>query len=173
MRAKMLTIAGLLLATTQAQAIPTIAIYPYQARQSGATNVSAGLIVSATTAWHTITVAGGWTIRCGFTNLELNAQQAASAFSVLGGASTTVYVPTVVPSTYQVPGWSSLPTASCGQCTHYYKGSARDGSARIAVGAGVNFQLTLDGEPNVGNTSTFQFCRGGRPQCCTDGCSLD
>jgi hypothetical protein len=172
MRTRILMIAALLLTAAQAQAIPDIRIYPYQARQAGNGSVAVGLIVSAVTAWHTISVAGGWTIRCGFTNLELNAERADSAFSPLGGASLTVYVPTVVPSTYTLPGWSSLPTASCGQCTHRYKGSARDGSARIAFGAGVNFQLTLDGEPNVVNTSTFEFCRGGQPVCCTDGCYI-
>jgi hypothetical protein len=172
MRTKILMIAALLLTAAQAQAIPELAIYPYQARQAGAGSVSAGLIVSAATAWHTISVAGGWTIRCGFTPLELNAQQEASDSRLLGGASATVYVPAVVPSTYTLPGWSNLTTASCGHCTHYYKGSARDGSARIAFGAGVNFQLTLDGQPNVANTSTFQFCRGGRPVCCTDRCFI-
>jgi hypothetical protein len=173
MRTRILMSAALLFAAAQAQAVPTIAIYPYQARQAGNGSVSAGLIVSAVTPWHTITVAGGWTIRCGFSSLELTAERADTAFDPRGGASMTVYVPTVVPSTYTLPGWSSLPTASCGHCTHQYKGSARDGLARLSFGAGVNFQLTLDGEPNVANTSTFEFCRGGRPQCCTDGCSLD
>jgi hypothetical protein len=172
MRKSILIIAALLLAAAQAEAAPTIRIYPYQARQSGSGSVAAGLMVSAETAWHTISVAGGWTIRCGFTSLELTAERAESAFSPLGGASMTVYVPSVVPSTYTLPGWSSLPTGSCGHCTHQYKGSARDGPARIAVGTGVNFQLTLDGEPNVANTSTFEFCRGGRPVCCTDGCYI-
>jgi hypothetical protein len=173
MRTKILAIAALLLTAAQAHAIPQMTIYPYQARQAGSSSVNVGLIVSAATAWHTISVAGGWTVRCAFTSLELNAQQEASNFALLGGASATVYVPSVVPSAYTLPGWSSLPTGSCGHCTHYYKGSARDGSARISFGAGVNFQLTLGGEPNIANTSTFEFCRGGRPQCCTDGCSLD
>lgn len=173
MKTKILTIAALLLAAAQTQAKPQMSIYPYEGRQSGAANVSAGLIVSGSTVWQVISVAGGWTIRCTFSSLDLTAERADTAFALFGGASMTVFVPTVVPSTYTVPGWSSLPTASCGHCTHQYKGSARDGLARISFGAGVNFQLTLDGEPNVGNTSTFQFCRGGRPQCCTDGCSLD
>jgi hypothetical protein len=173
MKTKVLTIGALLLTASQAHAIPDMSIYPYQARHTGGGNVSVGLIVSAATPWHTVSVAGGWTIRCGFTPLELNAQREASAFAPFGGASATVYVPSVVPSTYLIPGWSNLTTASCGQCTHLYKGSARDGSARISFGAGVNFQLTLDGEPNIANTSTFEVCRGGRPQCCTDGCSLD
>ena len=173
MRTKILMIAALLFTAVQAQATPQLAIYPYQARQAGNSGVSAGLIVSASTVWQALTVAGGWTIRCGFSSTELTAERADSVFFALAGASLTVHVPAVVPSTYTLPGWSSLPTASCGQCTHYYKGSARDGLARISLGAGVNFQLTLDGEPNIANTSTFQFCRGGRPQCCTDGCSLD
>jgi hypothetical protein len=173
MKTRILTIAALLLAAAQTYAAPQLAIYPYQARQAGNANVSAGLIVSASTVWHALTVAGGWTVRCGFSSLELTAERADSVFAPLAGASLTVHVPAVVPSTYTLPGWSSLPTASCGHCTHQYKGSARDGLARISFGAGFNFQLTLDGEPNVANTSTFEFCRGGRPQCCTDGCSLD
>ena len=172
MKMKILTIPALLLAAAHAHAAPSLAIYPYQARQAGNGNVSVGLIVSASTVWQMISVAGGWTIRCGFTSLELNAERADTTFAPFGGASMTVYVPTVVPSTYTLPGWSSLPTASCGQCTHLYKGSARDGLARISLGAGVNFQLTLDGEPNIANTSTFEFCRGGSPTCCTDRCFI-
>lgn len=171
MRTKTLLAAGLLLTCAQVHSAPELTVYPYHGRQNGTSTISAGLIAGASTVWTTVTVAGGWTIQCTFTSGQLNAERSDSSFSVFGGASLSVFVPVVVPSTYQLPGWSNLPTTSCGDCTFYYKALGRDGSGSISAGtAGFNITLTPGAEALYANTSVFQFCRAGQPQCCTPGC---
>jgi hypothetical protein len=81
-------------------------------------------------------------------------------------------VPTTVPSTYLLPGWSNIPASTCVDCTFRTRGSVVSTSASIKFGVGASFMLSPGAERTSDNQFSFQFCRGGRPVCCTDGCTL-
>lgn len=174
MKTKIAAFAALGLLAAQSHAAPTLNIYTYAGRQVGNSSVSAGLIVSSGTyALGTLTVAGGWTVSCPHTS-QINLERTGGSTNYIPGLhnTATVYVPETVPSTRTLPGWSNIPTASCVDCTFAYKGSAVEASASISVGSGVNFTLPPAAQASLTDQTVFQFCRGGTPQCCTDGCYI-
>lgn len=144
--------------------------------QSGNSSVTAGLIVEASTDLPLLVVGGGFTISCSTSSLQHTAERLMT-FTGFFGPWAVVQVPQVVPSTYAIPGWSSIPVGSCaGQCVMQYKGEARDEtSLQIRVGGtgvGANFTLIPAGEQRAGNSRLINICRSGQPQCCTRGCQL-
>lgn len=144
--------------------------------QSGTSNLVAGLIVEASTDLPVLYVGGGFTISCSMSPLQHSAERFLT-FSDFFGPRGVVQVPAVLPSTYAIPGWSSIPTGTCGgQCVLQYKGEARDEtSVQVRVGSsgvGANFTLIPPGQERSGNSILINICRSGRPQCCTRGCQL-
>jgi hypothetical protein len=144
--------------------------------QSGNSNVIAGLLVEASTDLPVLVVSGGFTISCSTSPLQHTAERLLT-FTGFFGPWAVVPIPPVLPSTYAIPGWSSIPAGSCGgQCVMRYKGEARDEtSLEIRVGGtgvGANFTLIPAGEQRLGDSRLINICRSGQPQCCTRGCQL-
>ena len=159
-----------------AAAVPTLKNVTPIFYQSGNSNLTAGLIVEASTSLPVLIIGGGFTITCTTSTLPQTAERRAT-FSGFFGISESLRIPDVVPSTYSIPGWSSIPAASCGgQCVMQYKGETRDEtslSVRIGnQGVGASFTLIPAGEQSVGNALLVNICRSGQPQCCTRGCQL-
>jgi hypothetical protein len=144
--------------------------------QSGNGSLSAGLIVEASTDLPVLVIAGGFTITCTTSTLPQTAERRAT-FTGFFGVHESLRIPDVVPSSYSIPGWSSIPAGSCGgQCVMQYKGETRDEtslSVRIGnQGVGASFTLIPSGEQSTGNAILLNICRSGQPQCCTRGCQL-
>jgi hypothetical protein len=144
--------------------------------QSGNGSLSAGLIVEAETSLPVLIIAGGFTITCTTSTLPQTAERRATYTGFLG-IRESLRIPQVIPSSYSIPGWSSIPAGSCdGQCVMQYKGETRDEtnlSVRIGnQGIGANFTLIPAGEQADGNAILINICRAGQPQCCTRGCQL-
>ena len=169
-------LAALILASVagQAAASPTLKRVQPTFYQSG-NSLNAGVIVEASTDLPVLIIAGGFTITCSTSSLLQTAERR-STFVDFFGPDTAIRIPDVVPSTYPIPGWSSIPTASCRECAMQYKGEALDStSLQVRVGnagVGANFTLIPPGEQSSANTILISVCRSGRPQCCTLGCQL-
>ena len=159
-----------------AAAVPTLKNVTPIFYQSGNGNLNAGLIVEASTSLPVLIISGGFTITCTTSTLPQTAERFAT-FTGFLGVNESLRIPNVVPSTYSIPGWSSIPTGSCGgQCVMQYKGETRDEtSLSVRVGSqnvGANFTLIPAGQQSVGNAMLVTICRSGQPQCCTRGCQL-
>ena len=167
---------GSLLLSGHAAAVPKLKNVTPIFYQSGNSNLSAGLIVEASTSLPVMVIAGGFTITCTTSTLPQTAERRAT-FTGFLGINESLRIPSVVPSSYSIPAWSSIPAGSCGgQCVMQYKGEAKDEtslSVRIGnQGVGVNFTLIPAGEQATGNAVLIDVCRSGQPQCCTRGCQL-
>ena len=167
---------SLMLLSGHAAAIPTLKnVVPIFHQSTNGGTLNAGLTVEASTSLPVLIIAGGFTITCTSSTLPLMAE-ARATFTGFVGINETLRVPQVIPSTYLVPGWSSIPTGSCGQCVMQYKGEAKDEtSLSIRVGnqgAGVSFTLIPAGEQLVGNTQLIDVCRLRQRQCCTPLCAI-
>ena len=159
-----------------AAAVPVLKSVTPVFYDGGNGSLNAGLIVEASTSLPVLIIAGGFTITCSTSSLPQTADRRATYTSFFG-TTQSLRIPEAVPSTYTIPGWSSIPTASCGgQCLMQYKGETRDEtSLSIRVGNqgfGANFTLMPPGEQSAGNPILINVCRSGRPQCCTRGCQL-
>lgn len=173
---RVLATLSLALLSGHASAIPTLKKVTPTFFQSSNSNVSAGLIVEASTDLLVLVIAGGFTITCSSGSGVHNVQRVAT-FSDFFGPDEVLRVPAVVPSAYGIPGWSSIPVATCGgHCIMYYKGEARDETSLSVhigtTGAGVNFRLIPAGLQADGNSKLINICRSGRPQCCTPMCAI-
>jgi hypothetical protein len=160
----------------QAGAVPTLRRVQPTFFQSGNGSLTAGLVVEASTDLPVLVIAGGFTITCTTSSLPQTAERRATYVGFFG-PHETLTVPEVVPSTYSIPGWSSIPTNTCGaQCVMQYKGEAKDEtslSVRIgSAGIGASFALIPPGEQMSGNAVIANICRTGKPQCCTPKCSI-
>lgn len=165
----------LALLSGHAAAIPVLKKVTPTFNQAGG-NFNAGVIVEASTDLPVLVIAGGFTIRCSMSPLSLPVQRRAT-FSSFLGPKETLLVPEVVPSTYAIPGWSSIPAGSCGgQCTMEYSGEATDAtslSVRIGnTGVGASFTLIPQGTQSAGNAVLVNVCRLVQRQCCTQSCSI-
>jgi hypothetical protein len=175
-RTRIFATLSLVLVAGQAAAIPTLRLVAPTFSQVSGTNgrLNAGLIVEASTDLLVLAIGGGFTITCSTSALQITAERYAT-FSDFFGPRAVLRIPEVLPSTYPIPGWSSIPAGSCnGQCVMQYKGEARDEtslSVRVGgTGFGANFSLIPAGEQLMGNSVFTNICRTGRPQCCTAGC---
>jgi hypothetical protein len=173
---RVLATLGCLLLSGHAAAVPTLKSTTPIFYQSGNGSLTAGLIVEASTSLPVLIIGGGFTITCTTSTLPQTAERMAT-FTGLFGVSESLRIPDVVPSSYSIPGWSSIPAGSCGgQCVMQYKAETRDEtslSIRIGnQGIGASFTLIPAGEQSVGNAVLVDICRSGQPQCCTRGCQL-
>ena len=167
---------GLALVCGHAAAIPTLKRVTPTFFQSSNSSLSAGLIVEASTDLLVLVIAGGFTISCSTSSLQQSAERMAT-FSDFFGPDEILRIPATVPSTYGIPGWSSIPAGTCnGQCIMQYKGEAKDEtslSIRIGMtGFGASFGLIPSGVQSSGNSILANICRSGQPQCCTRGCVI-
>lgn len=167
---------GLAAVAGQAIANPTLRRVQPTFYQNGNSNLTAGLIVEASTDLPVLVIAGGFTITCTTSPLPQTAERRATFVSFFGPRETLT-IPEVVPSNYSIPNWSSIPAGTCaGQCVMQYKGEAKDEtslSVRIGnAGIGVSFTLIPPGEQMRGNAVLANICKSGQPQCCTRGCQL-
>ena len=165
-----------LLLSGHAAAVPKLKSVTPIFYDSGNGSLNAGLIVEASTSLSVLIIAGGFTITCTTSTLPQTADRRAT-FTGFFGISESLRIPSVVPSTYSIPGWSSIPPGTCsGQCVMQYKGETTDEtslSVRIGnQGIGANFTLIPAGEQSTGNAILANICRSGQPQCCTRGCQL-
>ena len=112
----------LVLLSGHAAAIPTLKKVKPTFFQSSNSTLSAGLIVEAETDLLVLVLAGGFTITCSMSSLQHQVQRTVT-FSDSFGPDAILRVPSVVPSSYGIPGWSSIPTGTCGgQCMHAVQG---------------------------------------------------
>ena len=169
---------SLALVSGQAAAIPVLRLVAPTFNQVSGTNgsLNAGLIVEASTDLPVLLMGGGFTITCSTSPLQLTAERF-DTFSDFFGPRAVLRIPQVMPSTYSIPGWSSIPAGSCnGQCVMQYKGEARDETSLSVraggTGFGANFSLIPTGEQLMANSALINICRTGRPQCCTQGCVI-
>jgi hypothetical protein len=167
---------GLAAVAGQAIANPTLRRVQPTFYQNGNGNLLAGLIVEASTDLPVLVIAGGFTISCTTSPLPQTADRRAT-FVDFFGPHETLSIPEVVPSSYPIPGWSSIPPGTCaGQCVMQYKGEAKDEtslSVRIGnSGVGVGFTLIPTGQQVLGNAVLANICRSGRPVCCTPKCAI-
>jgi hypothetical protein len=171
---RVLATLGCVLLSGHAAAVPTLKNVTPIFYQSGNGTLNAGLIVEASTSLSVLVIAGGFTITCTTSTLPQTADRRAT-FTGFFGINESLRIPSVVPSTYTIPGWSSIPAGSCaGQCVMQYKGETKDASnlsVRIGnEGIGATFTLIPPGEQSTGNAVVINVCRSGQPQCCTRGC---
>jgi len=162
--------------STPAAAIPTLTRVTPTFFHNGNGNLRAGLIVEASTVLPVLVIAGGFTITCNTSTLQQKADRL-QTYSDFFGPEETLLIPQVVPSTYPIPGWASIPEGSCGgECIMEYKGEARDEtslSVRVgSAGAGVNFTLIPQGIQSRSNTILRNICRASRPKCCAPMCAI-
>ena len=167
---------GIALVCHHAGAIPTLKRVTPTFYQINNGNLNAGLVVEASTDLLVLYLAGGFTISCSSSPLQHRAERM-QGYTDFFGPEEVLQVPSVLPSTYAIPGWSSIPAGTCGsQCLMQFKGEARDEtslSVRIgSAGAGVTFGLIPAGQVFMGNSILTNICRSGRPQCCTKGCFI-
>ena len=173
-RLRALAALSLMLFSAHAAAVATLkSVVPTFHANAGTLN--AGLTVEASTSLPVLIIAGGFTITCSSSTLPQTAERRAT-FTGFLGISESLRIPEVIPSTYLIPGWSSIPIDSCGQCVMQYKGEAKDEtSLTVRVGnqgIGVNFTLIPAGEQLVGNALLIDVCRLRQRQCCTPLCSI-
>lgn len=167
----------LALLSGQAAAVATLKSVTPTFHQSGSSStLNAGVVVAASTSLPVLIIAGGFTITCTSSTLPLTAERRAT-FTGFLGVDETLRVPEVIPSTYPIPGFTSIPMGSCGgQCVMQYKGEAKDEtslSVRVGnQGIGVNFALIPAGEQMTGNVLLTNICRLRQRQCCTPLCSI-
>lgn len=167
---------SLALLAGQAAAVPTLKSITPIFYQAGNGSLNAGMIVEGSTSLPVLIIAGGFTITCTTSVLPQTSERRAT-FSGFFGISKSLRIPETIPSTYPIPGWSSIPAGSCGgQCVMQYKGQVKDEtslSVRVGdQGLGANFTLIPAGEQSAGNPILIDICRSGTPQCCTRGCQL-
>jgi hypothetical protein len=165
-----------MLLSAHAAAVPELKNVTPIFYDSGNGSLNAGLIVEAATSLPVLIIAGGFTITCTSSTLPQTAERRGT-FTGFFGIRESLRIPEVVPSTYSIPGWSSIPAGSCsGECVMQYKGETRDEtslSIRIGnQGIGASFTLIPAGEQATGNAILINVCRPGQPQCCTRGCQL-
>lgn len=165
-----------MLLSAHAAAVPTLKNVTPVFYDSGNGTLNAGLIVEASTSLPVLIIAGGFTITCTTSTLPQTAERRAT-YTGFFGIKESLRIPQVIPSTYSIPGWSSIPAGSCGgQCVMQYKGETSDEtslSVRIGnQGIGVNFTLIPPGQKTTGDAILIDVCRSGQPQCCTRGCQL-
>jgi hypothetical protein len=167
---------SLVLVSVQAIAIPNLRRVEPNFSQSGNSTLNAGVVIEADTDLAILGVGGGFTITCSTSSLQQTAERF-QTYNDIFGPHVVLLVPPVVPSSYSIPAWTSIPAGTCNaQCVMQYNGEARDETSLAfsigGGGAGANFSLIPDGEASLGNSVLIGICRGGRPQCCTPGCQL-
>lgn len=167
---------GLALLSGHASAIPTLKRVTATFHQAGNSSLNAGVIIEASTSLPVLVIGGGFTITCSTSSLPQTAERLAT-FSDFFGPDEIVRIPQVVPSSYPIPAWSSVPAGSCsGQCVMQYKAQARDEttlSIRVgSTGVGATFTLIPAGEQTKSGSILIPICRSGQPQCCTPKCAI-
>lgn len=166
---------SLILLAGHAAAIPTLKNVTPTFHQAGNGTLNVGLFVEASTSLPVLIVAGGFTITCTSSTLPLTAERRAT-FTGFLGINETLRIPEVIPGTFPIPGWTSIPMGSCGQCVMQFKGEAKDEtslSVRVGnQGVGANFTLIPAGEQLLGNAQLIDVCRLRQRQCCTPLCSI-
>jgi hypothetical protein len=166
----------LVLASGHAAAIPILRQVTPVFSHNGSGNLNASLIVEASTDLLVLVIAGGFTISCNTSTLQQTAERL-KTYSSFFGPREVLRIPEVVPSTYPILGWASIPEGTCGgQCVMQYKGEARDEtslSVRVgSTGVGVGFSLIPAGLQRRGDTILANICRASRPKCCMPTCSI-
>jgi hypothetical protein len=167
---------GLILAAGPASAIPVLIRVAPSFFHTGTGNLNTSLIIEASTSLPVLVIGGGFTIACNTSTLQQKAQRM-QTYSSFFGPHETLRVPAVVPSTYPIPGWASIPEGSCtGECTLEYTAETRDEtslSIRVgSTGLGANFTLIPQGLQSTGDTILRNICRASRPKCCLSTCSI-
>jgi hypothetical protein len=178
---RILVALSLVAISSQAAAIPFIKTVNTTFRQQAADGtLRAGMAIEAETPLYSLTVGGGFTIRC-TTSSEPQHVQRHDTFTDLFGPNVVVYtVPNTIPSTYLIYGFTGVPVGTCGmaECYMQYKAEAKDGSLLGAVsvslvGLGSSFSLHPAADTSVQNpVPRVSLCRGGVPTCCTPGCAI-
>ena len=166
---------SLMLLSAHAAAVPILKSVTPTFHTGGNSTINAGVVVQASTSLPVLIIAGGFTITCTSSSLPQTAERRAT-FTGFFGINESLLVPEVLPSTYAIPGYTSIPTGSCAQCVMQYKCEAKDEtslSVRIGnQGVGASFTLIPAGEQLIGNAQVIDVCRLRQRQCCTPLCSI-
>jgi hypothetical protein len=173
---RVLATLGSILATAPAGAIPVLIRVTPTFFHTGTGNLNTSLIVEASTSLPVLVIGGGFTIACNTSTLQQKVQRM-QTYSSFFGPHETLRIPEVVPSTYPIAGWASIPESSCGgECTMEYTAETRDEtslSVRVgSTGLGAGFTLIPQGLQSRGDTILRNICRASRPKCCTTTCSI-
>lgn len=173
---RVLAALSLVLASAQAGAIPVLRmVTPTFYQSGGSASLNAGLLVEASTDLLVLVIGGGFTITCSTSALPQTAERRAT-YSDFFGPRAVLRIPDVVPSTYTIPNWATVPPRSCAQCVMQYKGEARDEtslSIRVGnAGVGASFTLIPAGEQSASNAVLTDVCRPMRNECCTPLCAI-
>jgi hypothetical protein len=99
---------SLILAAAPAGAIPVLRSVTASFDQNDNGNLRAGLIVEASTDLLVLVIAGGFTITCNTSTLRQNVERL-KTYSSFFGPHEVLRIPDVVPSTYPIAGWASIP----------------------------------------------------------------
>jgi len=171
---------AMLLASGSALAEPEFTTFDANFTQQGTSNaLNVSMIFRAFSPTRYLALGGGFTVRCnGSTAGQINAKNINQA--LVFGSALQVLVP-ASPTTYGVPGYASIPTTTCANCTMTYVARAIDSFFQQTAslsGEGAFFTMSPWAENVLVQTNETsgetggQVCRGGQPQCCTPGCSI-
>jgi hypothetical protein len=171
---------AILLASGRVSAEPEFTTFDVNFSQQGTTNsLSVSMVFRAFSTMRYLALGGGFTVRCNqSTTGQINAKNLGQRIGA--GTSVQVLVP-ATPTAYGVPGYSSMPTATCANCTITWVARAIDAffeQTPSLSGEGAFFTMSpwtenILVQTNETSGSTYdQVCRGGQPQCCTPGCSI-
>lgn len=175
-----LFVTGLLFAVGRASAEPEFSTFDFNFTQTGTSNsLNVSMIFRAFSPTRYLALGGGFTVRCSQSTAgQIHAKNLAQRLGF--GVPLQVTVPAGA-SGYSVPGYSSMPTATCASCDITWVTRAIDSFFEQAAGIygdGAFFTMSpwqenILVETNEQSSSDVQqVCRGGRPQCCTPGCSI-
>jgi hypothetical protein len=172
-----LAVLSLMFVSAHAMAIPVLDEYVVIFSHSQGT-LGAGLTIKAhTTDTAKLFLAGGYTIKCDSSSVEIKAEHKAATSAFQPNVSLTIKVPALQsPTSYSVPGWTNIERGSCTTCGMQHRWEAADSTdTSVSVGllgTGVNFSLVPTAEVGFGDTAVLgSVCRPVRPpQCCTPGC---
>ena len=116
----------LVLLSGHAAAIPTLKKVKPTFFQSRQQHAQCGADRRGETDLLVLVLAGGFTITCSISSLQ-HERRGPSTFSDFFGPDASPAHTVGGPSTYGIPGWSSIPAGTCGgQCVMQYKGEAKD-----------------------------------------------
>lgn len=154
---------ALLTSVMTANAVPNVALFPYQVGQVGTTGrAQVGLVVQGIGTGLYFTVGGGYTLTCQDSPSNLSAENSQPYFDPDGKHSVAVPVPPATPTRYDIAGFSSWTFYTCHLCEFKHRGRAVEASTTIAAGtSGVSFSFNPSGglEATRADVAQFPMCK--------------
>jgi hypothetical protein len=134
--------------------VESIALTPEQIGKTA--QVKVGLHVQGWTNTMFLTIAGAFEVRCPQSE-KIEAQRASQWSQYPAGFSSTLNIPSILPTQYSIPGWPEWATPSTKGCTFVYVGRAKESLVSIGM-LGLSISLGA-GEAVDGDTKTFNMVK--------------